>query len=159
MFQKGDRIVCPLHGAGEIESLEVKEIDGEIQTYYNLTIPVGNLKLLISAAKTKSQNVRAIHAKGEIIDILRSSLVMDAKMPENWNKRYKDNLERIKTGDLAVVGMVYNSLLLRERDKGLSTSEKKMLTTTKQIILSELMLSLDSGRTDAERILEDTFPG
>lgn len=157
MYQIGDKIVCPLHGAGKIESLEEKETDGEMQTYYILTIPVGNLKIMISAAKTKSQNIRAIHAEHEIIDILRSSLRMEAKMPDNWNQRYKDNLERIKTGNLAVVGMVYNNLLSRERGKGLSTSEKKMLTTAKQIILSELMLSLDAERNDAEMILESMF--
>ena len=157
MYQKGDKIVCPLHGAGEIECIEEREIDGETQTYYILTIPVGNLKLMISAAKSKSQNIRAVHDKDEILGILRSSLDMEADMPDNWNQRYKDNLERIKTGNLAIVGMVYNNLLHREREKGLSTSEKKMLTTAKQIILSELMLSLGAERKDAESILEKTF--
>ena len=157
MYQKGDKIVCPLHGAGEIEAIEEKIIDGETQSYYILTIPVGNLKLSISATKSKTQNIRAVHGKDEILDILKSSLDIEADMPDNWNQRYKDNLERIRTGNLAVVGMVFYNLLLRERDKGLSTSEKKMLTTTKQIILSELMLSLEMERKDAEKILEKIF--
>ena len=157
MFQKGDKIVCPLHGAGEIESVEEKEVDGETLTYYNLTIPVGNLRLTVSASKTRAQNIRYVHPKSQVLDILKSSLMIEANMPDNWNQRYKDNLERIKTGNLAVVGMVYNNLLHREREKGLSTSEKKMLTTTKQIILSELMLSLNTERCDAEKIMEETF--
>ena len=157
MYQKGDKIVCPLHGAGEIESLEQKEVDGELQTYYTLTIPVGNLKLMISASKTKSQNIRPVHDKDEIVKILQSSLDMEVDMPDNWNQRYKDNLDRIKTGNLAIVGMVYNNLLHREREKGLSTSEKKLMTTTKHIILSELMLSLGAEKKEAEQILEDTF--
>ena len=157
MYQKGDKIVCPLHGAGEIESLEEKEVDGEMQLYYILTIPVGNLKLMISASKSKTQNIRPIHDKHEIIDILKGSLNMEVDMPDNWNQRYKDNLERIKTGNLAIVGMVYKNLLLREREKGLSTSEKKMMTTAKQVILSELMLSLEKEKKDAEKILEDIF--
>ena len=157
MYQKGDKIVCPLHGAGEIEAIEEKVVDGDAQSYYTLTIPVGNLKLMISSAKSKTQNIRAVHGKSEILPILKSSLDIEVDMPDNWNQRYKDNLERIRTGNLAVVGMVYYNLLLREREKGLSTSEKKMLTTTKQIILSELMLSLETERKDAEKILEEIF--
>ena len=157
MYQKGDKIVCPLHGAGEIESLEEREVDGELQTYYILTIPVGNLKLMISASKSKTQNIRSVHDKDDILNILQSSLYMEVDMPDNWNQRYKDNLERIRTGNLAIVGMVYNNLLHRERVKGLSTSEKKMMTTTKQIILSELMLSLGTEKKEAEQILQNTF--
>ena len=157
MYQIGDKIVCPLHGAGEIEALEEKEVDGELQTYYILTIPVGNLKLMISAKKSKLQNIRAVHDKDAIVKILQSSLDMEVDMPDNWNQRYKDNLERIKTGNLAIVGMVYKNLLHREKEKGLSTSEKKMMTTTKHIILSELMLSLCTDKKEAEQILENTF--
>ena len=156
MYQKGDKVVYPLYGAGVIEGLENKDIDGEILAYYVLTIPVGNLKIMISAAKAESHNVRYVLPKDEILKILSSSHE-DGDMPDNWNQRYKENMARIKSGDLAQVSIVFNSLLLRERAKGLSTAEKKMMTTTKQIILSELILSLDIERPEAEEILDNSF--
>ena len=157
MYQQGDKIVYPLYGAGIINELETKEIDGEIQTYYVLIIPIGNLKIMISAAKAESQKVRAVHDKSKILKILSAALKVKVTMPENWNQRYKENMERIKTGELEQVGFVYNNLLLRERDRGLSTAEKKMMTTAKQIILSELILSMDIERTEAEEILDKTL--
>jgi len=157
MHQKGDRIVYPLYGAGVIEELENKDIDGEIQIYYVLNIPIGNLKIMISAAKAESQRVRPVHERENIVSFLSSALDMDINMPDNWNQRYKENMERIKTGELTQVAVVFNSLLLRERDRGLSTAEKKMMTTAKQIILSELILSMDIDRAEAEDILDKTF--
>jgi len=157
MYKKGDRIVYPLYGAGIIDELEDKDIDGEILTYYNLTIPVGNLTIKISAAKAQSLGVRPILPKNTVLDELSSVLSFDVDMPDNWNLRYKENMDRIKTGDLSQVAIVFRSLLIRERERGLSTAEKKMMTTTKQIILSELILSLDVERTQAEDILAETF--
>ena len=157
MYKKGDRIVYPLYGAGIIDELEDKDIDGEILTYYNLTIPVGNLTIKISAAKAESLGVRSILPKNSVLDELSSVLDFDVDMPDNWNLRYKENMDRIKTGALSQVAIVFRSLLIRERERGLSTAEKKMMTTTKQIILSELILSLDVERTQAEDILAETF--
>ena len=157
MYKKGDKIVYPLYGAGIIDSLEDKDIDGEVLTYYNLTIPIGNLIIKISAAKAQSLGVRPVLPKDEVLDELKSTLNIEVDMPDNWNLRYKENMDRIKTGDLPQVALVFRSLLMRERDRGLSTAEKKMMTTSKQIILSELILSLDVERTHAEEILEDIF--
>ncbi|MCL2216416.1 MAG: CarD family transcriptional regulator [Defluviitaleaceae bacterium] len=157
IYQKGDKIVYPLYGAGIIEDLETKEIDGEMQTYYVLIIPIGNLKIMISAAKVEVQRVRAVHSKSVIVGFLEAALEVAVDMPENWNQRYKENMERLKSGDLTQVGLVFNSLLLRERERGLSTAEKKMMTTAKQIILSELILSMDIDKTEAEKILDKTY--
>lgn len=155
MYQKGDKIVYPLYGAGVIEDIEEKEIDGEKQFYYVLNIPVGNLKIMISAAKAESQRVRLIHVAGEIRGLIADAA--EISMPDNWNQRYKENMERIKTGELSQVAIVFYNLLLRERERGLSTAEKKMMTTAKQIILSELILSLCVDKTEAENILDGIF--
>ena len=157
MYEKGDKIVYPLYGAGVIEALEDKEIDGQLQTYYVLSIPVGSLKLMISSSKAESHNVRLIHPVDVIVDMLKTASDSTLSVPDNWNQRYKENMERIKTGDLVVVASVFKNLLLRERERGLSTAEKKMMTTTKQIILSELILSMDIEKVDAEKILDDVF--
>ncbi|MCL1862858.1 MAG: CarD family transcriptional regulator [Defluviitaleaceae bacterium] len=155
MYQKGDNIVYPLYGAGVIEDIEEKDVDGELQTYYVLNIPVGNLKIMISAAKAESQKVRHVHGKDEIMGLISGA--EETIMPDNWNQRYKENMERIKSGEVEQVAVVFYNLLLRERERGLSTAEKKMMTTAKQIILSELILSLDVEKTEAEDILDKTF--
>ncbi|MCL2406147.1 MAG: CarD family transcriptional regulator [Defluviitaleaceae bacterium] len=157
MYKIGEKIVHPLYGAGVIESLEEKDVDGIVQTYYVLQIPVGNLKIMISAAKAGAQGIREIHPKDEIVGIVSSVIDAEVDMPDNWNQRYKENMERIKSGQLPEVSLVYRNLLLRERERGLSTAEKKLMTTAKQIILSELILSKDIDRTDAETLLESIF--
>jgi len=157
MYQSGEKIVHPLYGAGIIENLEEKEVEGVLQTYYVLQIPVGNLKIMISAAKAEAQGIRGIHDSEEIIKIISSIIDTPIDMPDNWNQRYKENMERIKSGQLSEVSLVFRNLLLRERERGLSTAEKKLMTTAKQIILSELILAKDIDRTDAETLLESIF--
>jgi CarD family transcriptional regulator len=157
MYAKGDKIVYPPYGAGVIDDLEEKEIDGQVQTYYVLHIPVGNLKIMISAAKAESLGVRVIYPKGEMLGVIKGVLDEPIQMSDNWNQRYKDNMERIKSGRLEEVALVYRNLMLRERERGLSTAEKKMMTTAKQIILSELILSQEVDKPEAEHILDTTF--
>ena len=157
MFNKGDKIVYPLYGAGIIEDLEEKEIDGIHQLYYVLRIPVGNLKIMISASKAKGLGIREIYGKDEIVRVISQVINVPIDMPENWNQRYKENMERIKSGKLEEVALVFRNLRERERERGLSTAEKKMMTTAKQIILSELILSQDVEKDCAEDILTRTF--
>ena len=157
MYQVGEKIVHPLYGAGVIENLEEKEVEGLLQTYYVLQIPVGSLKIMISAAKAESQGIRGIHRADEIVEIISGIKDAQVEMSDNWNQRYKENMERIKSGQLSEVSLVYRNLLLRERERGLSTAEKKLMTTSKQIILSELILSRDIDRTEAEALLENIF--
>ena len=157
MYTIGEKIVHPLYGAGVIESLDEKDVDGVLQTHYVLQIPVGNLKIMISAAKAQAQGIRGVHGADKIEGIIKSILEDPIDMPDNWNQRYKENMERIKSGSLAEVSLVYRNLLLRERERGLSTAEKKLMTTSKQIILSELILAKDIERVDAETLLEEIF--
>ena len=159
MFSKGDKIVHSLHGAGVIEDLEEKEIDGSKQLYYVLRIPVGNLKIMISAGKAGTLGIREIYGKDEIMDVISSVAKVPITMPENWNQRYKENMEKIKSGKLEEVALVFRNLYERERERGLSTAEKKMMTNAKQIILSELILSQDVEKSCAEDILTRTFGG
>jgi len=157
MYNVGEKIVHPLYGAGIIESIDKKEVEGQLQAYYVLQIPVGNLKIMISAAKAEGQGIRGVHPAGDIVGIIESIKDDPIDMPDNWNQRYKENMERIKSGELSEVSLVFRNLLLRERERGLSTAEKKLMTTAKQIILSELMLSKDMDRPEAEILLENIF--
>ena len=152
MFNVGDKIVYPMYGAGVIEEMEEKIIDGENKMYYVLRIPVGNIT--ISAKKADSLGLREISTSSEVLGIIND--VKPIEMSENWNQRYKDNMERIKTGSLEKVVQVFKTLIFRERKKSLSSVEKKLLGTAKQIILSEIILSQNIEREQAEAILEQT---
>jgi len=154
MYNKGDKIVYPLYGAGVIQDIELIEIDGATHTYYALHVPVNNLGLKVSAQKAADLGVRPVLPKEELLKTLHESNCVNIEMSENWNQRQQENMEKIKTGDLSKVAQVFRCLLMRERERGLSTAEKKIMTTSKQIILSELMLSLEIERSDAEEILD-----
>jgi CarD family transcriptional regulator len=137
--------------------LEEREIDGNRQLYYVLRIPVGNLKIMINSGKAESLGIREIYNKDTILEVIGSVADLPIDMPENWNQRYKENMERIKSGKLEEVALVFRNLRDRERERGLSTAEKKMMTTAKQIILSELILSQDVDKPTAEDILINMF--
>lgn len=153
MFSKGDKVVYPLYGAGVIEDLEEKDIDGRSQMYYVMTIPVGDLRIMVSAGKAEGMGIRKVYGKDEVMKIISGIENVPIEMAENWNQRYKDNMDKIKTGKLIEVVEVFRNLLMREKDRGLSSAEKKMLTTTKQIILSEIILSQNIDKVQAEEML------
>jgi CarD family transcriptional regulator len=153
MFAKGDKVVHPMYGAGIIEEIEERDLDGVRQIFYVLHIPVGNLKILIAANNAENLGIRHIYEKDEMLQIIESVSHNPVEMPDNWTQRYKSNLEKIKSGKLKEVTLVFRNLLLRERERGLSNAEKKMMTTAKQIILSELILSQDIEKNSAEELL------
>jgi len=152
-FHKGDKIVYPLYGAGVIEDLEENEIDGVGEMFYLLNIPVLNLKIKISARKAESGGIREVYPKDEVMNIIKDSSRININMPDNWNQRYKENLEKIKSGHLGDVTVVFRNLLRREKNRSLSSAEKKMLTTAKQIIISEIAISQNIEKGIAEEIL------
>jgi len=154
LFNEGDRVVYPMYGAGVIETLEDRYIDGRSQTYYVLRIPIGNLKIMVAVENAEGKGIRSVLSADALINTIGSVRERPIVMHENWNQRYKDNMEKIKTGLLCEAAEVFRNLRQRERDRGLSSAEKKMLTNVKQIILSEIILSHDVERGDAEFILE-----
>ena len=153
MFGKGDKVVYPLYGAGVIEELEQKLVDGEPETYYVLNIPVSNLKIMVSASKAEVLGIRNVYTKAEVSEIINDRSLTDAVMNQNWNQRYKENFEKIKSGLLREVITVFRNLLNREKLRSLSSAEKKMLTTAKQIIISEIAISHNIEKGEAEEIL------
>ncbi len=153
MFNKGDKIVYPMYGAGVIENLEQKEVDGNTHLYYVMRLPVGNLTIMVSAIKADDLGIRAVHNKDKVLGIIGDISQKPMEMSDNWNQRYKDNMEKIKSGNLLEVALVFRNLMLREKEKGLSSAEKKVLTTAKQIVVSELILSQDIDKNVAEDIL------
>lgn len=153
MFNIGDRVVYPMYGAGVIEEIESRSIDGRNVDFYILRIPVGNLKIMVSVEKAEKSGLRDISTAEEVSNIVNTAEPIT--MSNNWNQRYKDNMAKLKTGDLRLIMQVFKTLILRERIKSLSSIEKKLLVTAKQIILSEIILSHNVDKIDAEQLLMD----
>ena len=149
-------MVYPMYGAGVIEDLEEKIIDGQSHVYYVLNIPVGNLKILASVKNAENVGIRGILTTDQLNETMDDVRKLPVSMPDNWNQRYKENMSKIKTGNMKEVAEVYRNLKLRERERGLSSAEKKVLSTAKQIILSEIILSYNVDKYIAEAILEET---
>jgi CarD family transcriptional regulator len=151
VFKVGDKVSYPLYGAGIIEAIECKCIDGKNSDYYVLGIPIGNLTITISVAKAEALGLRYIHDANEVVDIINNADTID--MSANWAQRYKDNMDILRTGDLFKIVQVFKTLILRERIRVLSSVEKKLLGTTKQIILTEIILSNNIDKKTAELML------
>jgi len=157
MFNVGDKVVYPMHGAGIIEAIEEKEILGERKSYYIMRLPMGDMKVMIPTASVDEVGLRQVIGENDVekvFDILRSD---KTRMSPNWNRRYRANLEKIKTGDIFEVAEVVRNLVLREREKGLSTGERKMLDSARQILLSELVLAKGIGEEQAKNILNEVL--
>lgn len=151
VYNIGDRVVYPMYGAGIIEGIEDRDIDGKVITYYVLKIPVNNLKIMVSTEKAEKSGLRGIVPPDDVMHIVEDADIIE--MSDNWNQRYQDNMARLKTGDLFKVMQVFKTLFVREKNKSLSNIEKKLMGTARQIILSEIILSKDVDKHGAEELL------
>lgn len=154
MYKLGDKIVYPMHGAGIIESVEEKEILGKKKEYYILRMPVGEMKLMIPVDNVQKIGIRNIIDREQIEEVI-SILEEETSLEDlNWNKRYRNNMEKIKSGDIFEVAEVVRDLSCREKIKGLSTGEKKMFSNAKQILISEIALVKNIGSTKVQEEIE-----
>lgn len=157
MYNIGDKIVYPMHGAGVIETIEEKEILGKKQSYYVLKMSSsGEMTVLLPTHHCDEIGVRFIIDKEEGERVLEAFKNAPVDIDSNWNKRQRENMAKIKTGDIYQVLVVVKELMYRDKSKGLSTSERKMLNNAKQIMVSELVLSDVAGKSDIESIMYDT---
>ncbi len=153
MYNIGDKIVYPMHGAGVIESIEEKEILGNKQSYYVVKIPIGEMKVLIPTKNVEDIGIREVISEEDadkVFSVLKNKSV---SMSSNWNKRYRENMVKIKSGNIYDVAEVVRCLMLRDKEKGLSKSEKKMLNNAKQILISELVLVKNMNPREIENII------
>lgn len=151
MFSVGDRIAHPMHGAGVIDSIVKRKVDGAEKDYYVLKLPVGDMLVMIPVDCTESIGVRPIVQPAEAEDIIHAFEGIEVNMTQNWNKRYRENMVKIKSGDLLEVAAVIKGLMLRDTDRGLSTGERKMLHSAKQILISEIVLSESISYEEVEQ--------
>lgn len=153
MFNIGDRIVYPMHGAGIIENEEVKEILGEKRRYFIMRMPIGDMKVMVPVDNVEEVGVREIIGKEEmkeVIDVLKGCRT---DMPQNWNRRFRLNMDRIKSGDIFEIAAVVRNLMLLDSEKGLSTGERKMLNDAKQMLISEMVLVCELNLEEIEELV------
>jgi len=154
VFGIGDKVVYPMHGAGVIEALEVREILGRRQSYYVMRIPLGEMKVYIPQSNVDHMGLRQIVARSEVPHILNVLRHDHVEEPGNWNRRYRANLEKLRTGCILAVAEVVSVLCAREKGKGLSTGEKRMLETARQILISELILVENVSEEGAHQLIK-----
>ena len=154
MFNIGDKIVYPMHGAGTIDSIEEKDVLGEKQSYYILKMP-GEVKVMVPIAKAEQVGVRSIIDKGSADKVFEVLEHDETEMNKNWNKRYRDNMDKLKSGDIYEIADVVRNLSFKQKEKGLSTGEKKMLSNAKQILVSELVLAEHATQDEVEELINN----
>lgn len=141
MFNIGDKVVYPMHGAGIIESIEEKEILGERQQYYIMRMPIGDMKVMVPLKNVETIGLREVVDDHTVELVLERMRQFEDEDTTNWNRRYRANLDKMRTGDIYDVAEVVRSLMRRDGEKSLSTGERKMLDNAKQILISELVLA------------------
>src|SRR5215210_3212905 len=154
-YKVGDNVVYPHHGAGKVLKKEVKEVLGEKREYLTIKILHNDMTVMVPCENADRAGLRRViddEAVEKVLSVLRDAV---SHMPKNWNRRFKHNREKIKTGDVFELAEVVRNLAIRESEKGLSTGEKQMYTRAKKILASELMYALDMEEDEAESHLEE----
>lgn len=153
MYKIGDQIAHPLHGAGTISAIESRRINGTNRDYYLMHIPVGDMTVMIPTETCTIIGIRPVIDSARAEAILASIPDIEVSDNSNWNKRYRENMLRLKSGDLLEVAAVIKSLVYRDNERGLSTGERKMLHSAKQIFISELVIAQQIAYEEAEERL------
>ncbi|MFP4020876.1 MAG: CarD family transcriptional regulator [Halanaerobium sp.] len=157
MYKIGDKVVYPNHGAGTIVGIETKTILDEKKEYYIMKLPIGEMKVMIPVDKIDKIGIRDVISEEKADEVFELLNGEKSKMSQNWNRRFRANQEKLKTGDIFEVAEVVRNLSIRDREKGLSTGEKKMLSNARQILISELVLAKDTDEENISEKMDDLF--
>lgn len=157
MFSIGDLVVHPMHGAGIIDGIIREKIAGSAQDYYVFKMPVGGLLLKIPVANSQAIGIREIISQPEAETLLGTIPTMEVESCTNWNKRYRENMARLKSGDLYEVARVVKALMHRDHQRGLSTGERKMLHNARQILISEIVMAEHGAYDEIEARLDQAM--
>jgi len=153
MYQIGDKIVHPMHGAGVIESIVEEKISGRQILFYVFKMPISGLTLKIPTENSEAIGIRRVSTREAIEQVISQIPEMSVDMTANWNHRYRENMERLKSGSLIQVAGVIKALMHRDSERGLSNGERKMLHSAKQILISEIVLAEGVAYPEAEKRL------
>ncbi len=156
-FDVGDKVVYPHHGAATIEKREKVEAFGKKQDYLILRLAYGDLTLKVPADNADEIGLRDVINDEEVEEVFAVLRKKEARMPTNWSRRFKNHVEKLKSGDIYQVAEVVRNLTIREKDKGLSAGEKRMLARARQILVSELTFALAVDEETAEDKLDEVL--
>ena len=159
MFEIGDKVVYPHHGAGTVVSKDVKLVLGQQREYLTIRILHNDMTVNVPAENADKVGLRPVVDEDMVEEVLEVLHGSGTKMPKNWNRRFKHNRDKMKTGDIFELAEVVRNLSLRDQEKGLSTGEKQMFVKAKKILASELMyakgLDEESAATWLDEVLEE----
>jgi len=155
MFSIGDKIVYPRHGAGVIEGIEEKEVLGEKCKYYVIHIPLGDMYVMVPMENMERSGVRNITQRSELTEVYDILSGKTSHMCKNWSKRYRENEMKLKKGDIFEIAELVKNLTVTDREKKLSTGEKRMLENARQLLISELMLILEETNEKVEETVQN----
>jgi CarD family transcriptional regulator len=157
MFKVGDKVVYPHHGAAVIAKREKVKVGGKTREYFVLRIEHGGLTLKVPVDNTELVGLRAVITDDEVDDVFAVLRKTGAREPTNWSRRFKNNVEKLKSGDIYQVAEVVRNLSHREQEKHLSAGEKRLLVNARRVLVSELRLAIGISDEEAEARLDEVL--
>ena len=154
MYRVGTKVVYPTHGVGLVEAIEKKEVSGKRQSFYILRIIGSGMTIMVPTKNAKRVGLREVIGSSEIPKVMAILKKNDLEISTNWNRRFKDNLERIKTGSLYEVALVLRKLVLLQKERSLSFGEKKMLENVRKLLISEISHASGVDQERARALVE-----
>ena len=157
MYKVGDKVVYPHHGAGTVVKKEKREVLGEKREYLTIKILHNDMTVNVPAENAEKVGLRKVIGEDMVKVVVKALTGGGTQMPKNWNRRFKHNRDKMKTGDILELAEVVRNLSLRDHEKGLSTGEKQMFVKAKKILASELMYAKDMDEEEAAEWLDDVL--
>ena len=159
MFDVGDKVVYPHHGAGTVIKKEKREVLGETREYLTIQILHNDMTVQVPCDNAEKVGLRSIIDEETVTLVVKALTGGSTEMPKNWNRRFKHNRDKMKTGDIFELAEVVRNLALRDHEKGLSTGEKQMFVKAKKILASELMYAKGVDEEEAAEWLDGVLAG
>jgi CarD family transcriptional regulator len=157
VYKIGDKVVYPHHGAGKVIKKEKRDVLGKKMEYLTIQILHNDMTVMVPVDNADKAGLRKVIAQKEVEEVIAVLRQDETKMPKNWNRRFKYNREKIKTGDIFELAEVVRNLSIRESEKGLSTGEKQMYGRAKKILASELMYARGLDEDEADAFLDSVL--
>ena len=159
MFEVGDKVVYPHHGAGTVVKREKREVLGQTREYLTIKILHNDMTVNVPVENAEQVGLRTVIDEDLVNNVVKALTGGSTEMPKNWNRRFKHNRDKMKTGDIFELAEVVKNLSLRDHEKGLSTGEKQMFVKAKKILASELMYAKAVDEEEAAEWLEGVLAG
>ena len=157
MYKVGDKVVYPHHGAGTVVKKESREVLGQKREYLTIKILHNDMTVQVPCENADAVGLRRVIGEKEVAVVLKALTGGSTEMPKNWNRRFKHNRDKMKTGDVLELAEVVRNLALRDHEKGLSTGEKQMFVKAKKILASELMYAKSMDEEECAEWLEEVL--